>query len=108
MFFPLSPGAPDVNDLIINVTSDTQVLITWMFSNSGVPVDPFEVTTTCPNFQPPASRVDVPRMGYEVTFTQDIPPTIPGGTECRVIVRVTNLLGSDTVENMFIVSGGMC
>ena len=108
MFFPLSPGTPDVNNLAINITSDTEVLIMWTFSDSGVPVDPFEVTTACPNFQPIVSPVSVPTMGYEVTFLQNIPPSIPGGTTCRVTVRVTNLLGSRTAENVFIVSGGMC
>ena len=84
------------------------MLITWTFSNGGVPVDRFEVTTACPNSQPIVSPVDVPMMGYEVIFRENIPPSIPGGTTCRVTVRVTNLLGSRTAENVFIVSGGMC
>ena len=109
MFFPLSLGAPDVNNLMINVTSDTEVLITWTFADGGVPVnDPFEVTTACMGSQPIVSPVSVPMMGYDVTFAQNIPPSVPGGTRCRVTVRVTNLLGYDTVENEFIVSGGMC
>ena len=109
MFFTLSLGAPDVNNLMINVTSDTEVLITWTFADMGVSVnDPFEVTTTCPGSQPIVSPVSVPMMGYDVTFAQNIPPNVPGGTTCRVTVRVTNLLGNNTAENVFIVSGGMC
>ena len=93
---------------MLNVTSDTEVVITWMFNDNGVPVDPFEVTTACATIQPLVSAVDVPTMGYEVTFTQNLPPDLPGGTdlECRVTVRATNLLGSSTVENIFIISGG--
>ena len=90
---------------MINVTSDTEALITWTFNDNGVPVDPFQVTTTC-GTTVRISFVDVPTMGYEVTFTQELPEGLSGGTECRVTVRVTNLLGSDTVQNMFIISGG--
>ena len=90
---------------MINVTSDTEAVITWTFSDNGVPVDPFQVTTTC-GTTVLISFVDVPTMGYEVTFTQELPAGLPGGTMCRVTVRVTNLLDSDTVQNVFIISGG--
>ena len=91
---------------MINVTSDTEAVITWTFSDNGVPVDPFQVTIACETIQPIISFVDVPTMGYEVTFTQDLPAGLPVGTECRVTVTVTNLLDSNTVQNMFIISGG--
>ena len=90
---------------MINVTSDTEVEITWTFSDNGVPVDPFQVTTTC-GTTVRISYVDVPTMGYEVTFTQDLPAGLPGGTMCRVRVTATNLLDSSTVQSMFIISGG--
>ena len=54
---------------MFNVTSDSEVVMMCMFSDNGVPVDSFEVTTTCGNVQPITSPVDVPTMGYEVTFT---------------------------------------
>ena len=91
---------------MFNVTSDSEVVMMWMFSDNGVPVDSFEVTTTCGTVQPIVSPVDVPSMGYEVTFTQDLPPGLPVGTECQVTVRATNLLESSPVQNMFIISGG--
>ena len=90
---------------MLNVTSDTEVEIMWTFNDNGVPVDPFQVTTTC-GTTVRISFVDVPTMGYEVTFTQELPPGLPGGTECQVTVRATNLLESSTVQNMFIISGG--
>ena len=90
---------------MINVTSDTEAVITWTFNDNGVPVDPFQVTTTC-GTDVRISFVNVPTMGYEVTFTQELPAGLPGGTECRVRVTATNLLDSNTVQNMFIISGG--
>ena len=90
---------------MINVMSDTEVEITWTFNDNGVPVDPFQVTTTC-GTTVCISFVDVPTMGYEVTFTQELPAGLPGGTMCRVRVTATNLLDSDTVQNVFIISGG--
>ena len=81
--------------------SDTEVMITWTFNDNGVPVDPFQVTTTCEAVQPIISFVDVPTMGYNVTFTQNLPAGLPSDSECRVRVTVSNLFGNDTVENMF-------
>ena len=91
---------------MINVTSDTEAVITWTFNDNGVPVDPFQVTIACGTIQPIVSLVPVPTMGYEVTFTQELPASLRGGAECQVTVRVTNPLGSDTVQNMFIISEG--
>ena len=86
---------------MLNVTSDSEVVVMWFFNDNGVPVDSFEVTTTCGTVQPIISPVDVPTMGYEVTFTQNLPADLPSSSECRVRVTATNLLGNDTVENMF-------
>ena len=93
---------------MFNVTSDSEVVITWTFNDNGVPIDPFQVTTSCDDVQPRVSSVDVPTMGYEVTFTQELQPGLPGDTQCRVTVRTSNLLGSGTVENMFQISGSKC
>ena len=86
---------------MIDVTSDTKVEITWTFNDNGVPIDPFQVTTICGTRQAIVSPVDVPTMGDEVTFTQNLPADLPSGSECRVRVTATNLLGNRTVENMF-------
>ena len=88
---------------MLNVTSDTQVVITWTFNDNGVPIDSFEVTTTC-GTTIRVSPVDVPTMGYEVTFTQDLPPDLLGDSECRVRVTATNLLGNGALEN--VIPGG--
>ena len=86
---------------MINVTNDTEVVITWTFNDNGMLIDPFQVTTTCGTLQPIISPVDVPTMGDEVTFTQNLPPDLPSGSECQVRVAVSNLFGNDTVENVF-------